>query len=174
MPKILNTIGRKNFTIVLFSIMMVIFLVLVSMFFFDKVRQTSRTEHAAYKYELSTKNISLAFERYVHGENEQLFLELTEMLKLLTLTDGIIGEIHRLLQEGTPVEKAAEIYDLKTGRGAFPIKNLIRVASLMNSLEGTSLTLKLVEVSQDANTLSTTWRKLFKQYVQEKDLEIRK
>lgn len=171
MSKVLNSIGRKIFFIALFAVLAVSLLVFVSLSFFGKVDQIGKIEQIAYVYEGMIKDVSIAFEKYTISRDKQTYVELTKMLSVLTVMDGRTPILHKLLKETNSVAKSMEIYNKTPGEKISGTRDL---AMGLNNIMGSPLALKLVNITSEANDITTTLQNLAKQFNEQKDIEVQK
>jgi methyl-accepting chemotaxis protein len=166
MGKILNSIGRKIFLIVLFSLFTISILVLISLNFFGKIGEISAIKESAFQYEVMTQKANIKFTEYSMNNNEKDFEIALDLVTKLSFIDGRMGAIHRLLKEGNSVDKTIKIYFEKTGDQSKALNN---AANLTKTLMGTQLIENLIRITDKAHEMTFIWKKILKQYHDEKD-----
>lgn len=166
MGKILNSIGRKIFLIILFSLVTISMLVLISLNFFGKVGEIGAIKESAYQYEVMTHQAAIEFNEYTMNNNVNNYNKALDITTKLAFIDGRMGAIYRLLKEGHSGEESIKLYVEKTGdRG----RSLSNVVGITKALMGTQLIKDLISITDKGHELTSSWKKIIKQYHDEKD-----
>lgn len=167
---LMNSIGKKILFIGIFSLIIIVLLVLVSLSFFGKIGEVEKIKTLAYQYELLMKETSLTYAKVAATGDEQANGKLVKLLTILSITNSRIYNIYDVMKEGHSPEKALEIYATKTGDTNANIKT----ASLIDSLMGTELIPRLVDSSKNGNKVSNAQLAIAKKLMVQKDAAARK
>jgi methyl-accepting chemotaxis protein len=170
MNKILNSIGRKIFLIILISLISIFILVFTTLKFFGKIGEIGNITKAAFQYELMTKDASIEFSKLAATGEEVHYTKLAEVLSALSITDGKIGAYYRLMKEGHSIEQTIQIHNQKTGDSS---PTNIKTGSLIHSLMDTPLIIKLVETTGQGHVMTSRLMDLAQQFKAQTDPETR-
>lgn len=170
MKKILNSIGRKIFVIILFSLITTSLMVVISLGFFGKIGEVGGIKEAAYTYEVMTNNAVIKFNEYITTNNATSYEELQKVLTKISHTDGRMGMLYRLFEAGHSFEEIVKMYIKKTG----DTDNVELSAALIETLMGTEVIKDVIEVTDKAHKLSLEWKQLVDQYAEVTNPEERK
>ena len=168
---LMNSIGKKIFSIVLLAIVVVILMVFISLNFFGKIKEAADANQAAFEYEIMTNHVSMAFDRYVQTGSEKDYNKLKENIGLLMVTDGRMDNIRKIMEREDVFEKIVQRHKQETGDTAdLYIKTSIK---LIHALDGKPLLDKMIGATINLHVLSTEWNRLIESYHKDKNQEKR-
>jgi len=170
MNKILNSIGRKIFLIILISLISIFILVFTTLKFFGKVGEIGNITKAAFQYEIMTKDASIEFSKLIATGEEAHYTNLAKVLSALSITDGKIGAYYRLMKEGHSIEQTIQIQNQKTGDSS---PTNIKTGNLIHSLMGTPLITTLVEATDQGHVMTSRLMEIARQFKEQTDQETR-
>jgi methyl-accepting chemotaxis protein len=162
MNKILNSIGRKIFLIILISLISIFILVFTTLKFFGKIGEIGNITNSAFQYELMTRDASIEFGKLISTGDEAHYKKLMAVLSALSTADGKMGEFYRRLKNEASTEPTSSSpQDLKT-------------ANLIRSLMGTSLITKLIGITDQCHVMTSRLMEMTQQFKTQTDPEARK
>nr|NJM03891.1 methyl-accepting chemotaxis protein [Desulfobacula sp.] len=168
MNKILNSIGRKIFLIMLISLVSIFVLVFTTLKFFVKIGEIGNITKSAFQYELMTRDASIEFGKLISTGEEAHHKKLMAVLSALSITDDKIGAYYRLMKEGRSIEETIQIHNQKTGDSS---PGNIKTGNLIHSLMDTPLITKLVETTDQGHTMTSRLADLARQFKEQADPE---
>ena len=171
MNKLLNSIGRKIFLIMVISLISIFVLVFTTLKFFGKIGEVGNITKSAFQYELMTKDASMAFDKLAATGDDAHYGKLTEVLSALSTADGKMGDYYRRLKQGESMEETIRIHSKETGNSS---STDLKTAGLIHSLMGTPLIIKLVEITDQGHVITSGQMELARQFKAQTDPEARK
>lgn len=167
----LNSIGKKISFIGVVSLITIILLAVMTLGFFSKYTEISSINQKAYQYELLMKDAAFEYGQMVATNDEKHNAKLTTQLFILSLVSGRIGKIYRIIEQGNSMDEALQIYAKDNGDIS---PELEVVGSLIKSLLGTDLIVRMAKNSEDGYAIASAQLKLAKAYKIQTDPENRK
>ncbi|MBU4131484.1 MAG: HAMP domain-containing protein [Proteobacteria bacterium] len=164
------SIGKKLFISSLISVVSIILLIFVSIFFFGKIKDIGKIEALALNHEIRIKTVSFEFSKYAETGDEKHYEAIKELFIKLKSTSSTIGKLYQFFKQGDSVDQAIEKLIKKTNDP----EAMKKAATLVNSLMGTELAEKLFTASDNTDQLTSEWMVSIDQYANLKDTEAKK
>ncbi|WDP83857.1 MAG: methyl-accepting chemotaxis protein [Desulfobacter sp.] len=161
MKVLIDSVGKKISLIIILSILSSAILMMVSFSFFGKIAQIGNIVKSAYDYEVLMGTAKFEFEKFKATKKDHHLDGFNKAMARVTRTDGTIGAIYRLMDQGMSASEAVVEFrntgvDANEGQEA--------AANLINTLMGHPLLVNMVDVAEKAHGMSTRWEGLVKDY----------
>jgi methyl-accepting chemotaxis protein len=164
------SIGKKLFFSSFISIVSIILLILVSIFFFGKIKDIGKIKESALGYEIRVKTVSIEFSKYIETGEKNHYDAIKKLFIKIQSTDSTIGKLYQFFKQGDSADQAIE----KLIKNTTDPEALKKASTLVHSLMGTALAEKLANAANSAGSLTSDWLALLEQYPDLKDADAKK
>ncbi len=164
------SIGKKLFIIGFISVISILGLILISLFFFGKTGEIGKITETVLKYEIRAKNATIDFKKYISTGEKVHYDAVVEKLTAIRIIDGTIAKLYESFKAGNSRDQALEKL-LKTTTDKVALE---KAATLVHSIMGTKVVEKLYQSSIDASKVTSVWMDLVKQYPRTKNEDEKK
>jgi methyl-accepting chemotaxis protein len=165
MTLLTRSVGKKILALIGLALLGVVLIVLTSISFFGKVAEIGSIAQAGYQYEVMYYQSQVDMNQFFLTGRAELLEKLEASLQKILRLDSAIGHFHSYLEKGRSSAQAVASWEEKYGYS----ETNWQTVKLLETLEGTALREKLVQVTMTGNANSRRWHDLLHQYAKETD-----